>query len=145
MDKNRKLSMELNTSITPKKSIGGIYIGEHISAVAARLSNSNHRIKPNSTAFDGGLITAYHDAAGVIYSISCNSNFKGNYSNKIWAGMTVGDVLQNTSTQIAWSGFVQVDKIEGIGLLLPDDQDDFERLDDELDHNHVFDELWVYE
>ena len=27
----------------------------------------------------------------------------------------------------------------------PDDQDDFERLDDELDHNHVFDELWVYE
>jgi hypothetical protein len=137
--------MSVNTLIIPKKSIGGIYIGEKIEDIVRRLSEDHAiEISESSITIDGGLITAYHDAAMVITSLCCNSNFKGNYSNKIWAGMTVNDVLKNTSKQIAWSGFVQVDMIEGIGLSLPDDQDDFETLEDEFDGGHVFAELWVY-
>ncbi|KVV31142.1 hypothetical protein WK78_05250 [Burkholderia cepacia] len=58
--------------------------------------------------------------------------------------MSVGDVLKNSDTQIAWCGFVQIDGIKGIGLSLPDELDDFERLTDFLSTEFVFDELWVY-
>lgn len=138
--------MDLTTSIVPKKSLGGISIGEQIADVIARLS-PDHTIekKENSTTISGGLITAYHNESGIISALSCNSKFKDNYLNKLWPGMTVAEVMKHTSTQIAWSGFVQVDRIEGIGLSLADDHDDFERLTDEFDSSYIFEELWVYE
>ena len=138
--------MDLTTSIVPQKSLGGISIGEQIADVIARLS-SDYTIekRQKSTIISGGLITAYHDESGLISSLFCNSNFKGNYLNKLWPGMTVGDVMKHTSIQVAWSGFVQVDRIEGIGLPLADDHDDFERLTDEFDSSYIFEELWVYE
>lgn len=46
--------------------------------------------------------------------------------------------------QVAWAGYVKVDNIDGIGLVLPDAQDDFENLLDEFDVDDVFDELWIY-
>lgn len=137
--------MELTTSIVPRKSLGGISIGEQIADVIARLSSDCNIEKKENSTIIGGLITAYHDESGLISSLSCNSNFKGNYLNKLWPGMTVADVMKHTSTQIAWSGFVQVDRIEGIGLSLADDHDDFERLTDEFDSSYVFEELWIYE
>lgn len=137
--------MDVTTSIIPGKSLGGISIGEQIADVIAQLS-SDYTVekKQNSTIISGGLITAYHDGSGLISSLSCNSNFKGNYLNKLWPGMTVADLMEHTSTQIAWSGFVQVDCIEGIGLSLTDDHDDFESLTDEFGSSYVFEELWVY-
>ncbi len=90
-------------------------------------------------------ISVYHDPAnGRIESLACNNKFRGNFQGKLWPGMTVGDVLKNTETQIAWCGFVQVDDIKGVGLSLPDEFDDFERLTDFLSLDFVFNELWVY-
>ena len=138
--------MKLSASIVPKKSIGGISIGEQIADIVIRLTPDYAIEKTkNSTIINGGLITAYHDESGRISSLSCNSKFKGNYLNKLWPGMTVADVLKHTTVQIAWSGFVQVDRLDGIGLSLADDQDDFERLTDEFDSSYVFEELWIYE
>jgi hypothetical protein len=138
--------MDLTASLVPKKSLGGICIGEYIADVIPRLS-SDYKIErnKNSTTINSGLVTAYHDDSGLISSLSCNSKFKGNYLNKLWPGMTVSDVLKHTSTQMAWSGFVQVDCIDGIGLFLAEDHDDFERITDEFDGSHVFEELWIYE
>ena len=59
--------------------------------------------------------------------------------------MTVADILTNTASQVAWSGFVQVDQIEGAGLSLPNEIDDFERLTDDFADNYVFEELWIYD
>jgi hypothetical protein len=138
--------MDITTSIVPRKSLGGISIGEQIDDVIARLSNTYLIYKTiNCTTINDGLITAYHDDEGLISSLSCNSKFKGNFQKKIWPGMTVADVMKNTSSQVAWSGFVQVDRIGGVGLSLPNELDDFERLTDDLDDSYVFEELWVYE
>ena len=58
--------------------------------------------------------------------------------------MTVLDVLNNTKEQVAWSGFVKVNKLHGIGLPLPDDLDDFSNLDDFLDLDFAFEEIAIY-
>ena len=79
--------------------------------------------------------------------ISCGVNFNGyckTSKGRIWAGMSVADTLQNTTEQVAWGGFVVVDRILGIGFPLPEEFDDFSELTDFLDYDFVFKELWVY-
>lgn len=138
--------MIINTAIIPKESLGGIAIGENIEEVISRLSKNYKIIKDaNRTVINDGLITAYYDEEGTISSLSCNSSFKGSYLDTLWPGMSVSDVLKKTKAQAAWAGYVKVNNIEGIGLLLPEDRDDFENLTDALDVAHVFDELWIYE
>ncbi|MFK3796309.1 hypothetical protein [Pseudomonas sp. NPDC088444] len=58
--------------------------------------------------------------------------------------MTVAELLTHARIQIAWSGFIQVYSIEGIGLSLPADHDNFEHLAEEFDEKFVFSELWIY-
>lgn len=138
--------MEITTSIVPGKSLGGIFLGEKIDDVIARLSKKYLIEKNlNCTTIDSGLITAYHDEEGFISSLSCNSTFQGTYQDKIWPGMTVADILTNTASQVAWSGFVQVDQMGGAGLSLPNEIDDFERLTDDFADDYVFEELWIYD
>ncbi|PRA32062.1 hypothetical protein [Pseudomonas poae] len=137
--------MELTQAIVPKTSIGGITIGENISDVQARLSG-RYKTEPSAhfLTIENGLITAYHDADGIISALSCNVDFKGNFEKRLWPGMTVADVLKHSKEQVAWSGFVQIDQISGIGLSLPEELDDFDALTDHLDLDFVFNELWVY-
>ncbi|WP_339442611.1 hypothetical protein [Pseudomonas proteolytica] len=138
--------MDLTNAIVPKTSIGGITIGENVSQVQTRLSSRyKTHSGPNSLTINDGFITAYHGVDGIISAISCNAAFKGNYENKLWPGMTVADVLKLSKTQMAWSGFVQIDQISGIGLSLPEEYDDFDSLTDHFDLDFVFNELWVYD
>lgn len=138
--------MNLTNVIVPKVSIGGIAIGESITQVQARLSDKykTHN-SPDSFTIDNGFITAYHGDDGVISAISCNTAFKGNYENMLWPGMTVADVLRLSKEQVAWAGFVQIDQVNGIGLSLPEEYDDFDSLTDHFDLDFVFSELWVYD
>jgi hypothetical protein len=137
--------MGVKELIVPGESLGGIFIGEQVEHVIHRLSDCyDIGVRANSICMNGGLVTAYHDEDGMILSLSCNSDFKGGFSTKLWPGMTVEDVLNNTRSQIAWSGFLQVDGIKGIGLSLPDALDDFEKITDIFDGAYVFEELWVY-
>lgn len=136
----------LNNEIIPMSSIGGISLGDNVDSVINLLrADYDLEENANSIAVDDGLITIYfNENKRVVTEISCNRKFKGKYSNKLWPGMTVADVIKNTQKQIAWSGFVEVDGIKGIGLSLPEDRDDFENITDFLDLDFVFEELWVY-
>ena len=139
--------MNISNIIIPGKSIGGISIGENVFDVQKRI-HSHYDVKlsdGNSMSINDNMITLYYGKNGIISEISCSSKFNGVYDNKLWAGMTVEDVIRNTSSQVAWSGFVQVDNINGIGLPLPNEYDDFEKITDFLDLDFVFEELWVYQ
>ena len=138
--------MDITNVIIPKKSIGGVCIGESIAKIEAGLSG-HYKIhkEQNSLTLDDGFIRAYYGPDGIITAISCNSKFTGSYQTKLWAGMTVAEVLKHSKEQIAWSGFVQVDKISGIGLSLLEEHDDFESLTDHFALDFIFDELWVYD
>ncbi|MBN3731910.1 hypothetical protein G3N98_13360 [Burkholderia sp. Tr-20390] len=136
----------LNNIIVPSKSLGGILLSEQVQDVIDRLSETHvvERTGQNVVSIDE-TIAIYHDPEnGRIESLACNSKFAGKYLDKLWPGMAVGEVLKNTETQIAWCGFVQVDDVKGVGLSLPDEFDDFERLTDFLSLDFVFEELWVY-
>ncbi|VWC51020.1 hypothetical protein [Burkholderia sp. LMG 13014] len=137
----------LNNIIVPGRSLGGILLGEEVEKVVDRLSEMHliEYLNENTLKVDGGVITIYHDSeSGRIENLACNAEFQGRYQGKLWPGMTVGDVLKMTETQMAWCGFVQVDGIKGVGLPLPGEFDDFERLTDFLDRKFIFNELWVY-
>ncbi|MET3440041.1 hypothetical protein ABIC94_000787 [Variovorax paradoxus] len=137
--------MKLTPEIIPGKSLGGILLNTSVDQVISKFS-SDYTVdfSDNIVTLDAGLITIGHDENRLIYSVMCNSKFKGSYLDKLWAGMTVRDVLKHSSTQIAWGGAVVVDGIEGIGLPLPDGFDDFDQLTDYLQLDHVFEHLSVF-
>lgn len=139
--------MKLNNLIIPGHSIGGICLGATAGSFLDRLESNDEIIIENDTIaiLNKGLITIYYTPrTELITAISCNKLFPGIYDHKLWPGMNINDVIRNSSRQIAWSGFVQIDGIEGIGLSLPEEHDDFEQLTDFLSPNFIFDELWVY-
>ena len=138
--------MNINHTIIPGKSIGGISIGENVFDVRKRIQSCYNIevLDESSISINDKMITLYHGKNGIINEISCNSKFNGVFDNKLWAGITVEDVIKNTSSQVAWSGFVQVDNIKSIGLSLPNECDDFEIITDFLDLDFVFEELWIY-
>lgn len=139
--------MKLNNLIIPGQSIGGVCLGTTAGSFLDRLESNDEIIMETDTAviLNQGLITIYYTLKKeLITAISCNKLFTGTYAGKLWPGMNVTDVTRNSSTQIAWSGFVQVDGIQGIGLSMPEEQDDFEQLTDTFSPDFIFEELWVY-
>ncbi|MDQ0081662.1 hypothetical protein SAMN05518669_112191 [Variovorax sp. YR634] len=137
--------MKLTKDIVPGKSLGGIALQSPVDAVIEGL-RSHHvlEVSDGIVSIDDGLVTIGYDERRTIYSVMCNSGFEGRYEGKLWAGMTVSEVLKNSTTQVAWGGAVVVDGIEGIGLPLPDGFDDFDQLTDHLPLDHVFEYLSVF-
>lgn len=137
--------MKLTNDIVPGKSLGGITLQNPVDAVIEGFRYHHVlEVSEGIVSVDDGLITIGHDASRSIYSVMCDSGFKGCYEGKLWAGLTVREVLKNSTTQIAWGGAVVVDGIDGIGLPLPDGFDDFDQLTDHLSLNHVFEHLSIF-
>ena len=144
--------LKINNEIIPNKSNGGITLDSNIDELLLGIErNSDYYItnfSENYIVINDKYITVYFDPKErKISYISCSLNFKGIYEDrntKLWTGMTVLDVLNNTKEQVAWSGFVKVNKLHGIGLPLPDDLDDFSNLDDFLDLDFAFEEIAIY-
>ncbi len=137
--------MKLTQDIIPGRSLGGIALQAPVDAVIAGLQEHHLlRVAEGIVTIDDGLVTIGYGQDRTIYSVMCNARFNGRYEDKLWAGMTVGDVLKHSTTQVAWGGAVVVDGIEGIGLPLPDGFDDFERLTDHLSPDHVFEHLSIF-
>lgn len=139
--------MKLNNLIIPGHSIGGICLGTTVGSFLDQLEADDEIKAENNTIaiLNQGLIIIYYTPqTELITAISCNQLFPGIYDNKLWPGMNVADVIRNSSRQTAWSGFVQIDGIEGIGLSLPQENDDFDQLTDFLPPDFIFEELWIY-
>lgn len=131
--------------ITPGESLAGIKLDSKINSIISNLSK-DYSIEMNDgiILLNDGIITIGYEEDGSIYSIMCNENFEGNYKEKLWAGMSVKDVLQHSSTQVAFGGCVVVDGINGIGLPLPDGYDDFEKITDFLPLSFIFNHLSIF-
>ncbi|EKK4083673.1 hypothetical protein SMX71_004230 [Cronobacter dublinensis] len=131
--------------IVPGVSLNGIDLGGNIDIIMGSLKRNYLVERANGVVSlnnDEVLIGVEDD--GFIYSVMCGKSFKGNYKNKLWAGMTVKDILDNSKEQVAFGGCVVVDKIDGIGLPLPVGYDDFERITDFLSLDFVFDYLAIF-
>ena len=141
----------LSDVIIPNDGVANIRLGEDVNIVFNRLAELGYEISDicdTCLKIKQSFIDIYFNPISYEISlISCGSNFKGSYKTSkgyIKAGMTVADILQNTTEQVAWGGFVMVDRIHGIGFPLPEEFDDFSKLTDFLDYDFVFNELSVY-
>jgi len=131
--------------IIPGKSLAGINLGDNINDYITNNIFNNYYIGKNGLMFlDDEIITIGYEDDGTIYSIMCDERFEGTYKNKLWAGMSVKDVLDNSHNQVAFGGCVIVDGINGIGLPLPKEYDDFERITDFLPINFIFKYLSIF-
>ena len=135
----------------PNDGVANIRLGEDVNIVFNRLDELGYEISDicdTCLKIKQSFIDIYFNPISYEISlISCGINFKGSYKTSkgyIKAGMTVADILQNTTEQVAWGGFVMVDRIYGIGFPLPEEFDDFSKLTDFLDYDFVFNELSVY-
>ena len=136
--------------IIPNDGVANIRLGENVNIVFNRLDELGYEISDicdTCLKIKQSFIDIYFNPISYEISlISCGINFKGSYKTSkgyIKAGMTVADILQNTTEQVAWGGFVMVDRIHGIGFPLPEEFDDFSKLTDFLDYD-FFNELSVY-
>ena len=141
----------LSDVIIPNDGVADIRLGEDVNIVFNRLDELGYEISDicdTCLKIKQSFIDIYFNPISYEISlISCGINFKGSYKTSkgyIKAGMTVADILQNTTEQVAWGGFVMVDRIHGIGFPLPEGFDDFSKLTDFLDYDFVFNELSVY-
>ena len=141
----------LSDVIAPNDGIANIHLGENVNIVFNKLDRLGYKISDisdNCLKVEKSFIDIYFNPVNYEISlISCGINFDGSYKTskgRIKAGMTVADILQNTTEQVAWGGFVMVDRIFGIGFPLPEEFDDFSKLTDFLDYDFVFNELSVY-
>jgi uncharacterized protein YuzE len=137
--------MKINNLAIPGKSMAGISLRDDADIVAASLAE-NYKIKKENgvlSVSDGILLIGY-DSDNKIYAIECNQALPIVYANRLWAGMSVRDVIKHSSTQVALGGCVVVDNINGIGLPLPRDLDDFECITDYLSQDYVFERLSVF-
>ena len=141
----------LDYVIAPNVGARGIYLGENVNDIFSKLDKLGYEIsdiRDDCIKIKESFLDIYFDPINFEISlISCGVNFNGYYKTSkghIWAGMSVADILQNTTEQVAWGGFVAVDRIWGIGFPLPQEFDDFSELTDFLDYDFVFKELWVY-
>ena len=141
----------LSDVIIPNDGVANIRLGEDVNIVFNRLDELGYEISDicdTCLKIKQSFIDIYFNPISYEISlISCGINFKGSYKTSkgyIKAGMTVADILQNTTEQVAWGGFVMVDRIHGIGFPLPEEFDDFSKLTDFLDYGFVFNELSVY-
>ncbi|ACX86203.1 hypothetical protein [Pectobacterium parmentieri] len=131
--------------ITPGKTLLGISLEENIESVISDISN-NYSISRDAgiVSLNDGEIVIGHEDNGIIYSVMCDKRSNARYENKLWPGMSVKDVLDNSKEQIAFGGCVVIDRINGIGLPLPNDFDDFERITDFLSMDFVFEYLSIF-
>lgn len=137
--------MNIIPEVNPGISLGGVFIGSN-SLKTIELLSPCHKVesKPGLIVVNEGLLSISYDSDSAIDSIMCNTALQCKYKKLLWPGMTVRDLLKNTTTQVAIGGCVIVDGIDGIGLPLPSDADDFESITDFLPLDHVFEHLSVF-
>lgn len=131
--------------IIPGESLAGIRLGDNIEHVISKVSGY-YKISTNDGVIllDDGIITVGYEDNGSVYSVMCDKRFKVKYKSKLWAGMSVKDVLEHSKEQVAFGGCVIVDRINGVGLPLPNEFDDFEKITDFLPLDFTFEYLSVF-
>ncbi|MBS9423932.1 hypothetical protein [Photorhabdus caribbeanensis] len=64
-------------------------------------------------------LTISTNSNGIIFSIGCNQNYKGLYKNHLYAGQSMGDVINLTKRQRIFNGSIIIDDDFGFLFVLP--------------------------
>ena len=132
--------IDINADIISYKSLGNIEIGHDVEFYADELYENfdvEERTweKPCSSnevgyelkyiySLNNGTITISTNSNGRIEDLWCNQNYKGKYRNKykneLYAGITMGELLNLTKKQLIFWGELILDDDYGMAIALPD-------------------------
>ncbi|WP_416260207.1 hypothetical protein [Gibbsiella quercinecans] len=128
--------IDFNAEIMSFYSIGNILLNDNISQyIEDMYSNFNVDIKEYLIPFpfneiniayvlDDGVMRVSTTQAGVIISVGCNENYKGKYKDKLYSGITMGELLDLTKSQRILNGTIIVDEDYGLSFTLPSPYDE---------------------
>ncbi|WP_260963336.1 hypothetical protein [Pseudomonas citri] len=144
--------IDFAADIQSKHSIANILLQGNISTYINDLY-ANHEIKiKNYNLPDGETRTAYIvDSTltistlpdGTIFSIGCNSQYKGLYRNTLSAGMTFGQIKKLTERQRIFNGVVILDDDFGLCYVLPAPYDEIADSIGDIPPTLALDEIYI--
>lgn len=133
-------------------SIGGIKLGENISHYLAemysfhRVSSMEYKLPDGSSRFSytlDGVVTVTTLSDGGIFSVGCNSQYKGRYNACLYPGQTMSEVLKLTERQRIFNGNLIVNEDFGFLFVLPPPYDEFADGVGNIPIGLVLDEVYV--
>ena len=125
--------IDFSAAIESKHSVANILLGENISTYANTLY-AKHQVEvkiytlPNNetrTAYVvDKTITVSTLADGTIFSIGCNTRYKGLYKNSLSTGMSFAQIKKLTARQRIFNGSLIIDEDFGFSYVLPPPYDE---------------------
>ena len=120
--------IDFGADIVSGVSIGGIGLGESISNYLAemysshRISMTEYKLPDGSLRFAytvDGVVTVTTLSDGCIFSVGCNSQYRGRYNASLRPGQTMAEVLKLTERQRIFNGNIIVNEDFWFSFVLP--------------------------
>jgi len=149
--------INFNADIISYKSIGNIEIGRNVEFYIDELFE-NFDVKETqyvitkasekdeirySYSLNNDTIKFSTNIDGQIIMVGCNENYRGKYKNKLYAGITMGKLINLTNKQWIRFGTLIVDKDFGIYFILPSPYDEIGDYLEDIPLNLILNEIYV--
>ena len=120
----------INSPIVSGHSIGGISLGSNPNIVSTKLQNDGLDISVESFENFGTKFSCWKikewglsyttDHTNTIYKITCDSCYRGGYEGRLYSGMTVQEIVENSNKQLIIHGMIVLDAEYGIFFEIPE-------------------------
>lgn len=155
--------IDINADIISYKSLGNIEIGRDVEFYADELYENfdvEERTWEKSCfsnevgyelkyiySLNNGTITICTNCNGRIEELWCNQNYKGKYRNKykneLYAGITMGELLNLTKKQLIFWGELILDDDYGMAITLPSPWDELDDYFKDIPSDLTLNEIYV--
>ncbi|QCT21068.1 hypothetical protein FEM41_16150 [Jejubacter calystegiae] len=147
--------IDIYADIKSYTSLGDIEINQYVDCYSSELhGNFNVVVKEYTIPFpsnekmfgyslNNGVIVFSTTADGKIVSVGCNEDYKGKYKDKIYSGITMGELLALTSNQKILNGTIIVDDDYGMALTLPSPYNEIADYISHIPHDLELNEIYV--
>ncbi|WP_345830356.1 hypothetical protein AAGR22_03730 [Erwinia sp. HDF1-3R] len=144
--------INFNSEIISGCSLGNISLNENISSFIDEMYSFFKVEVKEYYLPDGSKKNAYiinktitfaTNHEGLIFSISCNQEYKGKYKNILHTGQSMKEVITSTEKQRIFNGSVIIDDDFGFSLILPSPYDEIGDSMENIPGNLIFREIYV--
>ena len=149
--------IDFNADIISYKSVGNIEIGRNVEFYIDELYKNfdvkvtQYRV-PNypeediiryAYSLNNDTVKFTTNIDGLIEAVACNEDYKGKYKNKLYAGITMGKLINLTDKQWIKFGALIIDQDFGMSITLPSPSDEIADNLKDIRLNLLLNEIYV--
>ena len=149
--------IDFNADIISYKSIGNIEIGRNVEFYIDELYKNfdvketqyvvSKSVEKDEIRYEYSLnndtVRFSTDIDGQIIVVGCNENYRGKYKNKLYAGITMGKLINLTNKQWIKFGALVIDQDYGMIITLPSPYDEIADYLKDIPLNLILNEIYV--